>query len=257
MAAATSPLVSVDRLERLAKDGAHEGARARTELQDGLRDVTTSDRQARCGLAVIAEHGECPTLTLTRRGDGESGWRAKWRGVLMCGRIWTCPVCSAKKRALKSLRVEDALRMWGETPGAARLAQMVTFTVRHHGGMLMSHVFEVLRAAWRRFKMGGLVQAILNGRTVYADGCLGRCKHGSEAVGKRGGKVKGSIRAFEVTRDGDKNGFHPHVHVVWLFEQLLTMRERQYLRRRWIECVRHVDPACVPDEAHALAWSNP
>jgi hypothetical protein len=221
MLATTSALPDVTAWSRLAEEGANEGARTRFELRAGLRDVTTSDRTAACGVRCIERHGECADLTLTARGNG---WRAKWRGILFCGRIWTCPVCSAKKRALRALAVDDALR------ASEGRWQMVTLTVRHQRGMPMAKTFEVLRKAWRRLKMGGAVQRIMHER------------------------VSASIRAWEVTQ-GDA-GWHPHVHCLWKTDAW-TESERDLLLRRWRQCVREVAPECEPDDVHAIVWSDP
>jgi len=223
-ATTVAPAFVVPDWSRLAKEGAHEGARARFELRAGLRDVTTSDRTARCGVSLIVPHDECATLTLTSRGDGEIGHRAKWRGVLFCGRIWTCPVCSAKKRAMRALAVDDALRA-----GEGRW-QMVTLTIRHQRGQTMSKTFDVLRKAWRKLKMGGAVQRIMHER------------------------VTASIRAWEVTLG--PNGWHPHVHCLWRTSEW-DAHDQATLLARWRECVRDVAPECEPDDVHAIVWSDP
>lgn len=223
-AVSTAPAFVVPDWSRLAKEGAHEGARARYELRAGLRDVTASDRRARCGVSPIVGHDDCPHVTLTSRGDGETGYRAKWRGVLFCGSIWCCPVCSAKKRAVRALAVDDALRA-----GEGRW-QMVTLTIRHRRGQTMARTFEVLRAAWRKLKMGGAVQRIMR-------------EH-----------VTASIRAWEVTLG--PNGYHPHVHCLWCTAEW-SETERAVFLARWRECVRSVDPTCEPDDVHAIAWSDP
>ena len=223
-AALTAPAFVVPDWSRLAKEGAHEGAKARYKLRAGLRDVTTSDRRARCGVSPIVGHDDCPHVTLTSRGDGETGYRAKWRGVLFCGSIWCCPVCSAKKRAVRALAVDDALRAYGGT------AQMVTLTIRHHAGQSMAHVFNVLRKSWRKLKQGGRVQRMMR-------------EH-----------IQGSIRAFEPKKG--PNGWHPHIHCLWLTDEW-SEAERDALLARWRECVRSVDPTCEPDDVHAIVWSDP
>jgi len=222
MEAATTPRPEwMPDWSRLAQEGAIEGARARFELRAGLRRVTSSDRQAACGVRCIERHGECAEVTLTSKGES---WRARWRGILFCGRIWTCPVCSAKKRATRALAVDDALR------AAGGRWQMVTLTIRHHKGQSMARTFEVLRKAWRRLKQGGAVQRIMHER------------------------VTASVRAWEVTRG--EHGWHPHVHCLWRTSEW-TEYDREVFLERWRKCVADVAPECEPDAAHAIVWSDP
>jgi hypothetical protein len=81
------------------------------------------------------------------------------------------------------------------------------------------------------------IQDALEPRLAAMAGALNSLLKGSawERFKKRLGYV-GSIRAVEVTW-GQENGWHPHNHVVMLFERPLTAQERQelwrWLHNRW------------------------
>ena len=198
----------------------HGGVRARFALRAGLRRVTSSAREAECGVRCVQRLGELCALDVVMSKER----RLRWRGVMLCGHIWTCPVCSEKLRAEKAEQVADALE------GSGGRWQMVTFTVRHHVRHAAPHVLDVLRRAWRRLKSGGAVQRIMRAR------------------------VGGSIRAYEVTYG--ENGWHFHVHVLWRTTQW-SDEERAKLLDRWLECVNREDPTMVPDYDHGVRWSHP
>jgi hypothetical protein len=150
----------------------------------------------------------------------------KFCGVLMCGRIWTCPVCSEKKRAERAQEVMDALE------GAGGRWQMVTFAPAHRAEdcLTQRHQMRVIRTAWVRTKRGGKVQRVMKAR------------------------VSASVRAFEVTWGW--NGLHPHVHVLWRTTQW-TEEERQALAERFIREVTKLDPRMTPSVEHGVVWSHP
>lgn len=192
----------------------------RFRLRAGLRRVTSSERMRSCGVRCVQRDGECCALDVTMSKERTM----RWRGVLLCGRIWCCPVCSEKLRAERATEVQDALE------GAGGRWQMVTFTVRHHQGQKLEHVLNVLRAAWRRCKQGGAIQRIMKGR------------------------VSASVRAVEVTYG--ENGWHPHVHVLWRTTQW-SDDERDKLFERWMQCISRLDESMLPDARHAVVWSAP
>jgi len=152
-------------------------------------------------------------------------WRCRWLGVLTCGHIWTCPVCSTKLRMRRSQRVMHALKVAGGR------WQMVTLTVRHHDGMPLRTLFRGLMRAWRAVRQGGAIQRVWTTN------------------------VTASVRSTEVTRSS--SGWHPHLHVL-LRTGAWSDEERDALLARWIVMVeRELGPACVPSLEHAIRWSTP
>lgn len=189
-------------------------------LRAELRRVTESDRERQCGLTSCRCDG--PGIEALGR---PGAWDSRWIGVMTCGHIWTCPVCSRKLRTVRLAKLTHAIRMAGGT------WQMLTLTVRHRDGMPLRSLHGGLMAAWRRARQGGATQRIWRER------------------------VTASARATEITRSS--NGWHPHLHVLVRTEGF-TEAERDVLLERWLLCVeRELGPACVPSREHAIRWSTP
>lgn len=201
------------------------------QLRAKLRWLSTSSRECACGRTIcerVDEGGPRIEIRrvneLTRAGKVNEVQRARWRGLVTCRHIWTCPVCSA---ALKTERAVKVVRAVEELGGRW---QMLTVTLRHRLGMPLKLLFAKLREAWRRTRQGGKIQRIWRGR------------------------VSASIRSFEVTYG--ENGWHPHVHVL-LRTTEWSEDEQQALLERWqLQIERALGSECRPDDLHALAWST-
>lgn len=172
---------------------------------------------------LCVEHTEeHPTIRVERK---EGGPRASWRGILTCGHIHTCPVCSQNLRAERTERIVRAVQHLGGR------WQMVTLTVRHHHGRGLKELRDGIANAWRRARQGGKIQRVWSGR------------------------VSASVRAFEVTY-GD-NGWHPHIHVL-LRTSEWSEDERDALQARWERAiVKELGADAKPDDLHGLVWSEP
>jgi hypothetical protein len=186
------------------------------ELRAGLRSIAGTSRERECGVRAVSLY---PAVQVSKG-------RASYLGMLQCGHIWTCPVCSLK------LRVERAGRAAGAmTVGAGRW-QMLTVTLRHRKGMNLPELFAGLTKAWRRTRQG-------NG--------------GMQHVWSR--KVTASIRASEITWGA--NGWHPHIHVVLRTEEWDWSEQHALLGRWKAAVVRELGAECRPEDEHALHWSEP
>ena len=193
---------------------------ARYALRARLRPITTNRRERLCGVSVVIPQDTCAFLVAS----GKPGaWSTSWQGVLSCGHIWTCPVCSAKLRAERVARIDRALQVAGGR------WQMVTFTVGHRQGMPLQALLQGLAKAFRRVKQGGKLQHVWKGR------------------------VSASVRAFEVTFG--ENGWHPHVHAL-LRTSEWSENERAELVKRWKRAVvEALGPDCLPSDARGVVWS--
>jgi len=105
-------------------------------------------------------------------------------GVMACGQVWSCPVCSVAIRTRREMELNAAARAWCESGG--QLA-MLTFTARHDASMSLRSVLTAVLDSYRA----------LQGRTSWR-------------LFRR--SVLGSVRALEVTYGA--NGWHPHLHVL-------------------------------------------
>jgi hypothetical protein len=172
----------------------------------------------------VVEHLDAnPTIEVRSR--RKSGRTAHFGGMMTCGHIWTCPVCSQNLKAKRAEKLGAALR------GMGSIWQMVTITPRHREGMGLQWLWRGLAAAWRRTRQGGRIQRIW------------------------GERVTASARAFEVTF-GD-NGPHPHIHVLLRTTEWLP-EEKDDLFERFQNAIRkELGDECVPNYEHGIVWSEP
>lgn len=154
---------------------------ARLGLRSLLRQVTTVDRCKRCGVDVI---GSAAALVVKDN-------VAHWSGVETCGRIWLCPVCSAKIRARRGDEIAEAVGRHLEGGGGAYFA---TATLPHDQGDALIRSLEVLTQSWRSLMWG---------------------KAGKEDRERFG--LVGNIKSVEITHG--RKGWHPHIHAVILTEE--------------------------------------
>ena len=107
-----------------------------------------------------------------------------------CGSVWVCPICAGKIAARR--KVEIAKVLAGHAAAGGR-AYMVTLTMPHHRFQACGTLRVAIAAAWRKVKQGN------------------RWQRARERFG-----WLGDIRALEVTHG--EYGWHPHLHVLVLFE---------------------------------------
>lgn len=126
-------------------------------------------------------------------------------GIETCGSIWSCPVCAAKIRNVRSEEIARGLA--GHITGGGG-ALLVTLTLPHQAADQLRKTVGLVSDGFR---------AVNSGRG-YADdrGAFG---------------ILGHIRAFEITHG--INGWHPHLHVIVVLEQRATRDGADALQARW------------------------
>jgi len=136
---------------------------------------------------------------------------AHYRGLEVCSRVWTCPVCSARITNKRREELSKAL-------AAAKLKNLypvlITYTLRHTQRDRLEHVLDGLQDALRCFKSGRGYQDI-------------KAEYG----------IVGGIRALE-TLFGE-NGWHPHTHELLFLDEELTDQQvaglKKWLVDRWVK----------------------
>jgi len=153
----------------------HYANRAGPEVKLPGRGVTF------CGWTQIAEH---PTELL--RVQDETGHRAYFTGIQICGLRWVCPCCTASAAQIDRQRVNDGL---AAARGLGLWPVMITLTTRHDRSEKAEDV------------LAGIIRAEQRLKTV-------------KAWRRFSGRVAGYARAFEWTYG--KAGHHPHFHTIAL-----------------------------------------
>ena len=182
----------------------------RFALQSVARDILPKSRTAFCLRSRI------------KGGEGVGVWRstqhqtAHYSGLIVCGSVWTCPVCAAKISERRRLELQAAIAQHRESGGDAYL---LTLTTPHGRRDDLAQLLAMQAKALASFTAQRAVKA------VFAEmGEIGR------------------VRAFEVThgRKGTNNGWHPHYHFLQFAKggadaaQLMDWRTRLYLE--WAKC---------------------
>lgn len=140
-------------------------------------------------------------------------------GVESCGSVWVCPVCAGAICAERSREVVSLVESWGRDK-----VVMVTLTVRHEHGNLLSRELLGLSRAWH---------SVWSGRAV-AD------------MRERWG-IGPWVRAVEAT--WGRNGWHAHQHLLLCLRSTIDAAGREDMRRALTERWQHGVGAALGEEA--------
>lgn len=140
-----------------------------------------------------------------------------FRNLILCNRVWTCPVCSAR---ISNQRREELTQALAAAKLLGLHPVLVTYTLRHDGRDELQPLLSGLLDALRDFKSGRAYQDI---KVEY--------------------DIVGGIRALEMTYG--ENGWHPHVHELLFLKQNLSPMAlgglRKWLVDRWVESLRKLE----------------
>jgi len=177
--------------ERLSRDEREQRRRDRRrrkwQRRADLRTITTLRSVKACGVVPIPQVQ--PMVCRTEHADGSC--TAGFGGLLHCGSVWACPVCSAKVAARRAEEIRAVLE-WALEQGYS--ASMATFTLRHFKGQSLEQCWDALGAGWR---------ASIQGKYWVAD----QARYG----------LVGWVKAVEGTYG--KHGWHVHVHVLMIWDR--------------------------------------
>lgn len=121
--------------------------------------------------------------------------QAFYRGLVKCGSVWACPVCSAK---IQSVRREEIKKTVDWAYKNNHKCMMVTFTFPHYKTQGGSDLMERFSEALAYFRGGKGWQIV------------------KEKLG-----FLGLIRGLEVLKG--KNGWHIHTHELWIVSKQANM----------------------------------
>ena len=191
---AVAPAVDMETGELL---DAHWGSRLkRWELQASARELLPDTR-----LRICYRHRQKQNdfVRVYRRGEAEKT-STYYRGLQVCGSVWSCPVCASKITERKRQELVQVIDQHTATGGGVML---LTLTVPHTWEDRAFKVADGLLEAYRAFGQG------MGRWTGFVPGYLG------------------SVRSLEVTHTA--NGWHPHLHVLVVTAERLTDVQRLML----------------------------
>ena len=173
-------------LENYANKSSLDRRNARYLARAALWDRSSLPRCRKCGRVSRNPTGEVGV----RVSEGHAGFA----GLVSCGSVWVCPVCSSKIMARRSLEIGAAVA----SAGSENLpVAFCTLTMRHSKGDHLAKLWDGLGKGWGRATSGV------------------KWKRDREAVG-----LEGYVRVVEATHG--VNGWHVHVHALlfaWGFER--------------------------------------
>ena len=191
----------------------HSVRSARFADRKTLSQITTQERHRGCGRWFI------PKQHVTLRLKHEPSTRAHFAGVQLCGRIWSCPVCSPRIRQARAVDADASATTSLELYGSGTVL-LLTLTLPHDAGERLA---EVLGATRRAFS------ALVAGRAWQED--------------KKAYGLAHYIRAHDVTVG--PNGWHPHIHILLFAHRALPDAALEALRLRlfdrWAHSVETLD----------------
>lgn len=177
------------RLERFALQAVARRALQARHVTDGAEG--RGHKTTRCRRWLLPrDRGGSGAVEVWRHRDTAS---AHYGGLETCGRVWACPVCSARIAGVRAAEIRAAVDQWTEQGGRVLF---VTLTVPHSRGDNLAAMVKQYRDALRYFRAGKVW-----GKKMAAFG------------------FAGLIRAVEVTY-GEENGWHPHLHELWFVSEV-------------------------------------
>ena len=179
----------------------------RYALREGARALTTLKNLRLCGYAMTSV-AECVDVRLDAQG------RAFVTGVQTCSSVHACPVCSAAIREKRARQVEGVSTRVLRDGGSV---VFVTLTASHSRSDRLEVLLPQLAGAWHDLTS--------NRRWRSAPG------------------LRGFVKTTEIT-DGFPNGWHPHLHALVFFDQVLDAAQladfAAYVTESWSRSMEHV-----------------
>ncbi len=125
--------------------------------------------------------------------------RANIEGVLKCGSIWRCPVCSYK---ITRQRQIELYRLFLSAQSVGVKMSFITLTVRHKEKDSLKSTLDILNGEFLKMQRSRSFKPL---RAKY----FGLCK------------------ALEITYS-KRNGWHPHLHLLYFHEANVTEEDQRY-----------------------------
>lgn len=195
-----------DASRRAARHALHRAQRAAAKL---IRKFVRQDhRITKCKWVKCADKVR---LLVNTYGEGDQTVRrASYKGLVICGNVWGCPVCGARISRIRRAEM-NVLLAWARAEGLVPI--LLTLTARHGRSDSLEHLLHGMKEAKRRLRQRAEWRRL---------------------------PFEGSVTATEITH-GVGHGWHPHFHELILLraeneEEALGMAGT--LRSPWLASLR-------------------
>lgn len=175
-----------------------ENRLSRWNLQEAARLALPAFRVSGCYRTRIS-----PAVDILRTPEHQTFYS----GLMTCGSVWTCPICSAKISERRKTESEIAVDKW---IAEGNSVLFLTLTIRHKKTDSLPFLLDGLYKARRIFK----------NRKTY--------KSWSEKIG-----LFGSINTLEINYG--VNGWHPHNHALLFVKGKQSPAGVRKLRKMWAD----------------------
>ena len=178
----------------------------RWDLQREVRALLPNERVAFCMRRMQSSTVE----VMYSPGDQS----AHYKGLMACGSVWVCPVCSARISEKRRQELEKAIDTCIKMGGSVYL---VTYTVAHNRYDDLEKLLHAFLSARRKSKQGWAMQEL---RKRY--------------------NILGTISVQEVTWS-KLNGWHPHCHELVFFASEIDVDDYTKLAsNQWRKAAEHM-----------------
>lgn len=120
---------------------------------------------------------------------------ASYRGLMLCGSVWSCPICAARITHARKNELAPAIANWQAKGGGLVIG---AFTLQHSRADRLQELRSILADVFRQLSHE---RRFLRIKQTYG--------------------LLGYIAASEITWSTE-NGWHPHRHYLWLTQSQLT-----------------------------------
>jgi hypothetical protein len=174
---------------------------SRWALRDAAQSITTRSRLLHCGRRATKKN---PSIRLLTQDGGPRV--AHYSNVQLCGLVFLCPVCGPRIRNERATELNEALARWITRHGAGSVA-LATLTLPHLRNEQLGTLLALVSDGFARLTQG---KAWVTLREEFG--------------------LVGYVRAHDTTHG--VNGWHPHLHIVFLSEKPLSVRAARRLRAK-------------------------
>jgi hypothetical protein len=195
----------------------------RFSLLQAIRQINPKHRTAGCLWCRVSKNAPVNVIK-----DVATN-KARFGGLQVCGRIWTCPVCAAKISERRAVELAQSI---GSARSQGLHVALLTATAPHVRADALEPLIDALGVAWRSFSTGRISASL-----------------------RKAIQLVGTIRNIEVTHG--QNGWHPHFHCLVFFqaEGVDLARMEQEWGAHWQHCAVKAGLRRPSDE-HGLTIQN-